>query len=202
MPARVPFCCSLIRPASSTVWPVATEIELLTLRSDTVGVRLSPRCRRRHVADFLLDVEPDVAVDADARRHPQDDAGVAIVDGIDDGVARRQHGGAAGGYRHDVADLQRGRLVVDDDERRIGQHLDGRDRVQRVENDARLCFGADQEVEAGKCAIDEALETDPATEASPGRGIGGGRRALSSPGCRGSSRCSASVRDSGWSDRI
>ncbi len=37
----MPFCCSLINPASSsTVWPVATEIELLTFRSDTVGVRL------------------------------------------------------------------------------------------------------------------------------------------------------------------
>ena len=39
MPLRVPFCCSLIRPASSTVWPLAIEIELFTRRSDTVGVR-------------------------------------------------------------------------------------------------------------------------------------------------------------------
>src|SRR5436190_10016327 len=32
-----------------------------------------------NVADFLLDVEPDISVDVDAGRNPQYDAGVAIV---------------------------------------------------------------------------------------------------------------------------
>src|SRR5215470_15432083 len=43
------------------------------------------RCRR-DVAYFLLDIEPDIAVDVDTGRYPQDDASVAIVDGVDDGV--------------------------------------------------------------------------------------------------------------------
>src|SRR5215468_996663 len=52
---------------------------------------------RRHVADLLLDIESHASIDADARGDPQDDAGVAIVDSVDDGIARRQHRGAAGG---------------------------------------------------------------------------------------------------------
>src|SRR5215470_5037236 len=86
-------------------------------RQGRAGARL-----RGDVADLLLDVEPHVAVDVDARNDAQDDAGVAIIDSVDDGVAGGQHRRAAGRDRHLVADLQRGRLVVDDDDRRIRQH--------------------------------------------------------------------------------
>ena len=166
MPLRVPCCCSLIRPASSTVWPLATEIELLTFRSETVGVRLLARCRR-NVADLLLDIEPDVAVDVDPRRHPQDDAGVAVIDGVHDGIAGGQHGGAAGGDRYLVADLQRRDLVVDDDQRGIGQHLD----VVTVCSASRMKLGWDSDpirkLNPGNARLRNALVTDPATEAMP-----------------------------------
>src|SRR5258705_5938258 len=36
----------------------------------------------RNGADFLLDVEPDIAVDGDAGRNPQNDDGVAVVDRV------------------------------------------------------------------------------------------------------------------------
>src|SRR4051794_28170558 len=49
----------------------------------------------RHVADLLLDLEPDIAVDIDAWRYPQDDAGVSIIDGVDHGVVGREHRRAA-----------------------------------------------------------------------------------------------------------
>ena len=41
MPCRSLSSRSLIRPASSTVWPLATAIELLTRRCDTVGVSVA-----------------------------------------------------------------------------------------------------------------------------------------------------------------
>ena len=85
---RSPFCCSLISPASSTVWPLATEIELFTLRSRDRR-RQRGRICGRDVADLLLDLEPDIAVGVDARDDAQNDAGVAIVDGVDDRVAGR-----------------------------------------------------------------------------------------------------------------
>ena len=75
---------SLIRPPSSTVCPLATAIELLTLRCDTVGVSVCGVRIAGDVADLLLDVEQHVAVDVDARHHAQDDAGVAVIDGVDD----------------------------------------------------------------------------------------------------------------------
>src|SRR5258708_27035054 len=93
---------------------------------------------RRNFAYFLLYIEPDIAIDIDARRNAQDDAGVAIVDGVDDRVAGRQHRGAAGGNRHDIADLERGGLVVDHDERWVRQDLDSGNGMKRVQNTARL----------------------------------------------------------------
>ena len=113
---------------------------------------------RRNVADFLFDVEPDISVDVDAGRNPQDDAGVAIIDGVDDRVACRQHRGAAGGDRHDVADLKRRDLIVDHNQGRVGQHLDAGDGMQRVQNCARLRLRSDQEIEPGECAIDEGVD--------------------------------------------
>ena len=40
MPLRVLFWVSLIRPASNTVWPSATDSVLLTFRSEMVGVNV------------------------------------------------------------------------------------------------------------------------------------------------------------------
>ena len=51
-----------------------------------------------------------------------------------------QHGRGAGRDRHLVADLQGRGLVVEHDQRGIGQHLDVGDAVQRVEDEARLGF--------------------------------------------------------------
>ena len=105
---RVPFCCSLINPASSTVWPFATRIELLTFRSDTVGVRLGVLLLL--VGTLLISCStsrrtlPLTLMRGDTR---QDNAGVAIIDRVHDGIACRQHRGAAGGDRHGVTDLKR-----------------------------------------------------------------------------------------------
>ena len=65
MPERLLVWVSLTRPASSTIWPLVTEIRLLTLRSEIVGVRLV--LFSGHAADLLLDVEQDAVVGADAR---------------------------------------------------------------------------------------------------------------------------------------
>ena len=43
-------------------------------------------------------------------------------------------------------------LIVQHHQRRVGQHLDVGDAVQRIENDARRILGSDQEIEAGKHA--------------------------------------------------
>ena len=114
---RYCVCVSLTRPASSTIWPLLTEIWLLTLRSEIVGVRLV--LFSRHAADLLLDVELDAVVGADARLNVQNDAGVLVVDGVDDGVVGAQHSRAAGRDRHLIADLQRRVLVVDHHQRRV-----------------------------------------------------------------------------------
>src|SRR5467141_1079460 len=87
---------------------------------------------RRNVADFLLDVEPDISVDVDAGRNPQNDTRVAIVDRVDDRVVRRQPRSAAGGDWHDIADLKGCRLIVDHNQGWVGQYLDAGDGVQRV----------------------------------------------------------------------
>src|SRR5215510_15386390 len=60
------------------------------------GQRGAGRRVGNDVADLLLDVQTNIAVDVHARHDAQDDAGVAIIDGVDDGVAGREHGGAAG----------------------------------------------------------------------------------------------------------
>src|SRR5580698_8502193 len=57
------------------------------------------QARRRARLDaraFLLDVDNDIAAGADARHHAQDDAGIAIVDGADHRIVRREHGCGAG----------------------------------------------------------------------------------------------------------
>src|SRR5262249_9135198 len=123
----------------------ALDLALRDRRGQRVGAR-----RRRYIADLLLDVEADVAIDVDARDHPQNDSGVAIVDGVDDGVLTRQHVRAAGGDRHVVADLERRRLIIDDDDGRIRQYLDAGDGVQRIQNEARLLLWPDQKVEPRK----------------------------------------------------
>src|SRR5262245_24685962 len=109
------------------------------------------------VADLLLDVEADVAVDINARDHAQNDAGVAIVDGVDDRVVARQHIRAAGRDRHVVADLERRGLIVDDDDGWVRQNLDTGDRVQGIENHARLLLGPDQEIEPGKRPVQKGV---------------------------------------------
>src|SRR6516165_6758355 len=108
-----------------------------------------------NVADFLLHLQPDGAVGTDSRRYVQDDAGVAIIDGVDDGVACREHGGASGRYRHDVADLQGRDPIVDDDQRGVRQHLDTGDGVKRIEDGGWLHLRSDEEVESRKGAVDE-----------------------------------------------
>src|SRR6202030_594227 len=87
-----------------------------------------------NLADLLLDIEPHIAVDADARHQAQDEAYVAIVDGVDDCVVGRKHGRGAGRDRHIATDHQGRHLVVDHHQRRIRQHLGGGHGVQRVEN--------------------------------------------------------------------
>ena len=155
MPVRLFSWRSLIRPASSTVWPLATAIELFTLRCDTVGVRRAGAAGR-DVADLLLDVEQHIAVGVDARHDAQDDAGVAIVDRVDDRRAgAAEHGRAAGRDRHLVADLQGRDLIVEHDDRRRRQHLHVGDAVQRVEDEARLGLRAEQEIEARQRAAED-----------------------------------------------
>src|SRR5260370_14351894 len=95
----------------------APDLSLGDRRRQTVG-----SCRR-NVADFLFDIEPDISIDVDARRNTQNDTRVAIVDRVDDRVACGQHGGAAGGNRHYVADLKRGYLIVDHNQGRVGQYF-------------------------------------------------------------------------------
>jgi len=143
------------------------------------GRRQAARAGRRHIADLLLDIEPYVAICADARRDPQDDAGVSIVNGVHDRVVRGQHRRAAGRYRHDIADLQRRELVVDHNQRRVGEHLDTGDSMQRIQDEARLGLGSDQEIEAGEGPINEGIRD--------GSGDGGDARCRVDDG-RGSSR--------------
>src|ERR1700733_15061222 len=92
----------------------ALDLSLLDGRVQGVG-----RAARQDVADLLLNLKSHVAVGADAGRDVQDDAGVAIVDGVDDGIAAGgcgiENACRAGRDRNLVADLNRGRLVVDTD---------------------------------------------------------------------------------------
>ena len=152
MPCRVRSFSSLIRPANSTVWPLATEIELFTWRSEIVGVRL-PAEAGRDVRGFLLDVDDDIAVGADPRHDAQDDAGVAIIDRADDRVVCRQHRRGSGRDRTWLAHLQCRRLIVEHDQRRVRQHPDFGHVMQRVDDYVwhrrRL---SEQEIEAGKHA--------------------------------------------------
>ena len=151
MPDRPRSCRSLIRPASSTVWPVATAIELFTLRCETVGVSVLAVALGGDVADLLLDVEQNIAIDVDPRHHAQDHAGIAIVDVVDDRRARRDHRGCRlGRDRNLVADLKRRDLVVENHDRRRRQNLDVADGAERIEDDARIGFAPEQEVEPGK----------------------------------------------------
>ncbi len=103
------------------------------------ALRIIARSRRGgclHVADLLLDIELDAAIVADARRNAEDDAGIAVGDRVDDrgigddGALRllRRH-------RHLVADLQHRLLVVEHHQRRRGDQIDGRHRIQGVERD-------------------------------------------------------------------
>src|SRR5262249_46091728 len=69
------------------------------------------------VPDLLLDGEQHGAVGVDARRHAQNDAGVAIVDIVHHRRGRDLHRyGATRGDRDLVADLQHGDLVVEHDQ--------------------------------------------------------------------------------------
>ena len=129
----------------------ALDLSLCDGRRQAVG-----RCRR-NIADFLLDIEPDVAIHIHPRRHPQDDPGVAVIDGVHNGVVGGQDGRAAGGDRYLIADLQCRDLVVDDDERGIGQNLDLGHGMQRIEDHAGLGFGSDQEIESGERPVEERI---------------------------------------------
>src|SRR6202041_2985878 len=60
----------------------ALDLPLLDGRVQGVGCAAG-----QNVADLLLDLESHVAIGADARRDVQDDAGVSIVDSVDDGIA-------------------------------------------------------------------------------------------------------------------
>src|ERR1044072_7915955 len=83
-PVRLLSDRSLIRAARSTGWALAPAVERFTRRCDTQRVRREAAgAARRHVGDFLLEVEQHVAVGIDARHAAQDHAGVAIVDGVD-----------------------------------------------------------------------------------------------------------------------
>ena len=131
---------------------MATEIELRTFRSETVGVKLAA------VAGETLLIScstssltfPLTLMRGETRR-------IAIVDRVDDRVVRRQHRSAAGGDWHDIADLKGRRLIVDHNQGWVGQHLDAGDGVQRVQDGARLRLRSDQEIESGECAIDEGV---------------------------------------------
>src|SRR6202020_1837739 len=106
----------------------ALDLPLLDGRVQGVG-----RAAGQDVADLLLDIESYFAIGADTGRNVQDDAGVTIIDGVDDRIAARgcriENACRAGRDRNLVADLKRGRLVVDHDHGRGGPHLHAGDRA-------------------------------------------------------------------------
>jgi hypothetical protein len=86
------------------------------------------------VGATLLDMEAHDTVDVNAGDDTQNDARVAIIDGVDDGIAAGQNRCAACRDGNLVTDLENGGLIVDNDQRRVGKHLDARDCVQNVED--------------------------------------------------------------------
>ena len=141
--------------------------------------RQRSRCgSSRHIADLLFDVEHDVAVSIGARQHAQNNAGIFVVDGVYHCVASGQNGRTSGRERHLIADLQRCRLVIEHHQRWVGKYLYVGDAVQRVENDARRILGSDQEIEAGKRAIQK----------SAGGGVNGTARRTDGIGSGGTGR--------------
>ena len=85
------------------------------------------------------------------------------------GVSCGEHGRGPGRDRDLIADLQRGHLIIQHHERGGRQHFHVRDPAQGVEDQPRLGFAADQEIEPGQNASDERLLW------RPGRGCGWGK---------------------------
>ncbi len=112
------------------------------------------RCQRRRVgrrdgADLLLDVERHDPVGIHLGQDVQDDARVLVIDVVDHGretVVGRLRG--AGQDRNLVADLQDGRLAIEDDKRGRGQDLHRRVALQGTEQDAGVRQTAREKVEA------------------------------------------------------
>ena len=198
MPCLFFSICSWMRPASTTVWPLLIATWLFTRRCEIVGVSESSLEVAHDAGDLLLDLQVDHAVGADARRHAQDDAGVLVLDRVDDGqIGRLDVGGRLDGDGDLVADLQGRGLVVDDDQRRRRQHLHVRHAAQRVEDEARVLLGAEHDVEAGPGLLEPAgVGRDRRTRSSRRRSAGRGRSPSGSTGRRSSTCRSASPRRS------
>jgi hypothetical protein len=71
-------------------------------------------------------------------------------------------------------------VIVDHDQRGVGQDLDGSDGVKRIEDGGGLRLRSDQEVETGKGAVDERAGEGPGGRIDARRrgGLGVERRAL------------------------
>ena len=87
-----------------------TEIVLFTSRVEIVGVRRASRW----LADQLINVEHNRSIVVHVWLDMQDDAGVLVVDCIDDCVVGAEHGRATGRYRNLITHLERCIAIVDD----------------------------------------------------------------------------------------
>ncbi len=104
--------------------------------------------------DLLIDLKLDRSVRVHVRQHLQDHAGIAHLDRIDQRRGRiGQDRGRTGRDRNLVADLEERRLIVERHDRWRGENLDTGNRGQRIEDDARLRLGSEQQIEARQNAL-------------------------------------------------